>query len=511
LSGLPEQQAIPEATSGVVRKRRTATGFGATLIEGLLIVLLLLGVSYFSYVSYGSENWRASERFAVAQFYFVPIILASAWFGDWGAMLTAAAASLLSVLVPRYAVVVQGMSFSILPPVTVSVMRTGFFFLIGLVTASLSTHLANRARQFETLYEVAAAVASTLRPEEVLAGISRSAAMLLGAAGASLHFLSEDSRELVLQTYYGVEPGCCGGDRLSVEESPLDSRALQEGQVLARANPRRGEAHLPSWAEAYGVKAVLVTPLRSKDTTMGLFRVYSGDEGLFTEDVRELVDTFARQAAVAIENARLYDNIRAGYFQTVRALTLAIEAKDPPTLGHSERVTANLAKTARLLGYSGDELELLTFGGILHDIGKIGTGDSRPGASSEEERIVTEMHPLIGRSILQPVAFLRPVLPMIVYHHERLDGSGYPEGLKGEEIPIGARILAVADVYDILTSEMTNSGLQLTHEEAISYLRDKAGTLFDAKVVEAFVDSFAQPPEDLVARLLGALGSGSQG
>jgi len=290
----------------------------------------------------------------------------------------------------------------------------------------------------------------------------------------------------------------------------LDKEALEGKQILASARPKRGEVPMPSWAEAHGIQAMLITPLRSKETSIGLFRVYSEDRALFMPDVRELVGTFANQAAVAIENARLYDNIRAGYFQTVRALTLAIEAKDPPTLGHSERVTANLAKMGRLLGYSGDELELLSFGAILHDIGKIGMGDVREETSAEEQRIVMEMHPLIGRGILQPVTFLRPVLPMLVYHHERLDGSGYPEGLKGEEIPLSARMLAVADVYDILTSEMTNSGLSLSHEEAIGYLRDKAGTLFDPTAVEVLVDSFAQPPEELVTRLLGALGADRQ-
>ena len=483
-------------------RAQAAYRYGATLVQGLLVTLLLLGVGYFVYLSY---QYRANQA-AAMQFFYLPVILAASWFGDWGAMLSAAAAAFLSVSVPRYAAGVVASPALVLD----SVVRTGFFFLIGLVTAGLSTHLANRARQFQSLYEVASAVASTLRPEEVLQGISEAAARLLGARGASLHFLSEDGKRLTLETCYGVPSGCCGGDVVELSEVPLDKEALRGKQVLASVRPRRGQAHVPSWAEAHGMNAVLFTPLRSKDKPIGLFRVYSQDRGLFTPDVQELVGTFANQAAVAIENARLYDSIRAGYFQTVRALTLAIEAKDPPTLGHSERVTANLAKTARLLGYSGEELELLTFGAILHDIGKIGTGDTRADTSAEEQRIVMEMHPLIGRSILQPVAFLRPVLPMIVYHHERLDGSGYPEGLKGDEIPFAARMLAVADVYDILTSEMTNSGLSLAHEEAVAYLRDKAGKSFDAKVVEAFVDSFAQAPEEFVARLLGSLGGERQ-
>ena len=474
-------------------------GYGATLVQGLLLVLLLLAVSYFVYLAYLYKAYTA----AAMMFFYVPVILAAAWFGDWGGMLSAAAASCLAVIVPRYAA-------GIPPSPLDSVVRTGFLFLIGLVTASLSRNLANRAKQFESLYEVASAVAGTLRPEEVLEGISQAAARLLGARGASLHFLSEDGSRLTLETCYGVPCGCCGGEAISLEESPLDKEALQGKQIVASARPKRGEAPMPSWAEAHGIQAMLITPLRSKEKSIGLFRVYSQDRALFTPEVRELVGAFANQAAVAIENARLYDNIRSGYFQTVRALTLAIEAKDPPTLGHSERVTANLAKMGRLLGYSGDELELLSFGAILHDIGKIGTGDVREETSAEEQRIVMEMHPLIGRGILQPVTFLRSILPMLVYHHERLDGSGYPEGLKGEDIPFSARLLAVADVYDILSSEMTNSGLSLSHEEAIGYLRDKAGMLFDPKAVEVLVDSFAEPPEELVGRLLGALGADRQ-
>ena len=158
------------------------------------------------------------------------------------------------------------------------------------------------------------------------------------------------------------------------------------------------------------------------------------------------------RAAVAIENAELYEDIRRNYYETLRALTTAIEARDPTTYNHSERVTQLADRLAVHIGMGADEREILKFGCILHDIGKIGIEESAMEARDphDREQVFYRMHPLIGRSILQPIGFLADALPTVVSHHENWDGTGFPEHLAGESIPFHARICAIVDSYERL-------------------------------------------------------------
>ena len=200
--------------------------------------------------------------------------------------------------------------------------------------------------------------------------------------------------------------------------------------------------------------------------------------------------TFAHQASVAIENAELYEDIRRNYYETVRTLTRAIEAKDIETYSHSERVTDLVEKIAREVGIPDEQCELLQFGSILHDVGKIGleatdaAANEQPGESAQ---VFYRMHPLIGQSILAPVTFLQSVLSVVTHHHERWDGSGFPEGLEGDAIPYEARIVSIADAYDRLIHPLdpaAESGV--SPREALHEIVAGAGTKFDPELVAAF-------------------------
>jgi len=172
---------------------------------------------------------------------------------------------------------------------------------------------------------------------------------------------------------------------------------------------------------------------------------------------------------------------------TVRALASAIDARDPYTLGHSVRVGQLAVMLGRHLGLDEKTLAQLEIGGYLHDIGKIGIRDAdllKPDQLTTEERRAINEHPRIGLAILEPVDLAGEALDFVQSHHERLDGSGYPQGLKGEQLSIIARIAAVADMYDALTSSRPYRG-PATSEEALSMLRSQAGWLIDARVVEA--------------------------
>ncbi len=177
------------------------------------------------------------------------------------------------------------------------------------------------------------------------------------------------------------------------------------------------------------------------------------------------------------------------YLATIKSLALAIDAKDQYTHQHILRVQRYAVATAEQMGLDGDELEGLRTGALLHDIGKLGVPEYvllKPGRLTEEEFAKIKKHPEIGAAILDPVEFPWPVLPVVKSHHEKWDGTGYPEGLKGTDIPRTARVLAVADVYDALTSNRSYRNAW-THERALEVIRQDRGTHFDPEVVDAFL------------------------
>ena len=192
----------------------------------------------------------------------------------------------------------------------------------------------------------------------------------------------------------------------------------------------------------------------------------------------------SRQQAKQLEAA--YAELEITYDRTLTALTSALDARDQETEGHSTRVSRLTYLLGEEIGLNGHQLKALERGALLHDIGKIGISDGvlhKPGKLTDEEWKIMRIHPAIGARIVEGIPFLQDTLPIIRYHHERWDGSGYPVGLKGHEIPIQARIFAVADVFDALTSRRTYRN-KSSAEEAVQYIKEQAGILFDPLIVE---------------------------
>jgi putative nucleotidyltransferase with HDIG domain len=178
-------------------------------------------------------------------------------------------------------------------------------------------------------------------------------------------------------------------------------------------------------------------------------------------------------------------------------LSRAIEARDPYTRGHSARVTTIAEAIARRLGWDDERLELLHLGGRLHDVGKLGVSEevlAKRGRLDEEELAQIREHPKLGARILLRVATLRGALPYVLYHHERWDGGGYPTGRAGEEIPLEARVLAVADAFDAMTSDRPYRPA-LDRDEALAEVARCSGTQFDPEIVRVFLELFAEPVE----------------
>lgn len=238
-----------------------------------------------------------------------------------------------------------------------------------------------------------------------------------------------------------------------------------------------------------GMRSILMLPLVSKGKTIGLLDIGSKYAACFLPTHLSTAEDIAAQIAVALENAGLYEDLQMLFLNSITSLASVIDAKSPWTKGHSERVTKFAIEIAREMGMGDDLLDAVELGGTLHDIGKIGTYDKildKPGKLLSEEMDEVRQHPAKGASILGPIKQLEKIVPLIKHHHERVDGNGYPDGLKGDEIPLLARVLCVADAFDSMISDRPYRKAP-GKEYAISELERCSGTQFDPKVVEAFL------------------------
>jgi HD-GYP domain-containing protein (c-di-GMP phosphodiesterase class II) len=237
--------------------------------------------------------------------------------------------------------------------------------------------------------------------------------------------------------------------------------------------------------------AEIFLPLSSKGELIGILAL--GKKLSFqpyTQDEQLIFSTLANQTAVAVENARLYDELKGAFVQTVITLANAIDIRDTYTKAHSQQIANWAAITARSLGCSPDEINEIYLGGLLHDIGKIGIPDAilqKPSTLDEDEWKIVRTHPTLGAELISPITKLAGVSPIIKNSHERYDGSGYPQGLKGQDIPLGARIISVVDSYSAMLDKRPYKE-PYDSKKIISELKRNSGKMYDPSVVEAFLN-----------------------
>ncbi len=238
-----------------------------------------------------------------------------------------------------------------------------------------------------------------------------------------------------------------------------------------------------------GIKSVLMVPLVTRERMVGFLDIGSSQPGKLTPADLSTAENIASQVSVALENARLFEDFQQLLISTITSLASAIDAKSPWTKGHSERVTKYALEIGKEMGLTEHELERLRLSGLLHDVGKIGTYDmllDKPSKLTEEESELVKKHPGKGAEILGHVIQFADIIPGVLHHHERYDGKGYPDGVTGEEIPLQARILCVADAFDSMTADRPYRPSP-GKEYAISEFKRYEGTQFDPRVVEAFL------------------------
>ena len=259
-------------------------------------------------------------------------------------------------------------------------------------------------------------------------------------------------------------------------------------------DPRWGSVVDPAHQEGY--VAYWAVPMLTKGQLQGVIELYATK--VFVPDAEwfEFLETFADQGAIAVESALLFRSLersnielQLAYDKTIEGWAYALDLKDEETAGHSQRVTQMTVRLARRLGVDGKDLVHIQRGALLHDIGKMGVPDSvllKRGPLDPEERALIEQHTVYAFELLSPIDFLRPAIDIPYCHHERWDGGGYPRGLKGEQIPLAARIFAIVDVFDALTSERPYRGAW-TRERTLDHILEGAGSHFDPALVEAFM------------------------
>jgi HD-GYP domain-containing protein (c-di-GMP phosphodiesterase class II) len=251
--------------------------------------------------------------------------------------------------------------------------------------------------------------------------------------------------------------------------------------------------------------AALCVPLLRKGKVIGVLNIGKKSPlASFSQGDIELVSVLCRQAAILIDNVRLFSEVTAkmtqlerAHFDTIKALAGALESKDFYTRHHSDRTVAHADLIGRQMGLSDTERLHTRYAAILHDIGKIGIPErilNKPAKLTDEEYTIMKQHPCIGATIISHIDFLKPVVPLILHDHERWDGRGYPEGLQGDAIPLGSRIIAVVDAYDAMAVDRVYRKAP-GHAYAMQELRRCAGTQFDPAVVDAFLDVLGSSPQ----------------
>ncbi|MBI5469113.1 MAG: HD domain-containing protein, partial [Deltaproteobacteria bacterium] len=237
---------------------------------------------------------------------------------------------------------------------------------------------------------------------------------------------------------------------------------------------------------------MVCVPVKIKGNVIGVLQAINSVGGPFEPEDLKLFQLFSNQVAIALDNARLYEEIKETFYATSEALAEAIEKRDPYTEGHTKRVLEYSLAIAGEMRLPQSTVEILKLSAVLHDIGKIGIEDSilRKNAPLDpSEAAAMKTHPLVGAEILSHVPQLKDVVPGMLYHHERVDGEGYPKGLKQDRIPLIARIISVADTYDAMTTTRPYRG-GLTPKMAMKELKKHSGRQFDARVVNAFIRAY---------------------
>jgi len=344
--------------------------------------------------------------------------------------------------------------------------------------------LRHSFEELTTLYRLVDIITEAKTLERVLNSLLDLASELISCEGAILFLADEKTQELDVALKRNISKKIDNKINLQNKKKVIEW-ALKKGRTIALPD-------IEEDADENDKVTFVLVPLIAHDKPVGLLDIITDTpEGDITSRDLSLLTILAKQAALAIENVKLYESMKKDQISIIRALASTVDLKDHYTLGHSQKVSEYSVIIAEDMGLSERDIETIKYAALLHDIGKIALPDDiikKPSRLTDQEFEIVQKHPNIGAKIIKEIEALAPMVPIVLHHHERCDGKGYPDGIKGDDIPLGARIVHVADAYDTMVSARAYRDM-LPPELAISELRKNAGTQFDPKVVDVFITS----------------------
>ncbi len=381
------------------------------------------------------------------------------------------------------------------PPSVLQDLKSVAQSLINL-DQKVGSHFQVGQHQLQALMGVGHMINSSLGLKRVLEEVMDSLIALMRAERGFL-MLRDPDGGFSVRMARGIDRVKLDGEAFAVSRTIVRG-VVESGVPVLTTNAYRDPRFEKQLSVAiHQLRSILCAPLKIKNRLIGVIYVDNrAHTGIFQPGDLGLISAFADQAAVAIDNARLFEDLRASnaelqiaYQATLEGWVRALDLRDKETEGHTQRVMRLTRRLAQAMGVSDQALVHITNGALLHDIGKMAIPDGillKPGGLTPEERALVERHPVLAYEMLSPIQFLIPALDIPYCHHERWDGSGYPRGLKGEAIPFAARVFCVVDVWDALVSDRPyRQGLEAG--EVRQYIRAQAGSHVDPRVVEALL------------------------
>lgn len=366
---------------------------------------------------------------------------------------------------------------------------------MGFESIRLNKHFieieGNLMHKIETLHlinEIGKEMLSSLKTKDIVGSVVQLIRRVIPCDGAMIAFVDENELEIVTGWGTAIDTET----RISCDDTPF-YKVLQIGKPQYQSDITEDFTHYPfmaQWASEKNVFSYICLPLSFQDKPFGVMVLSSVRAAWFTRDHVQTTEKIATQVSVALQDAKLMEDFEDIFIGTVTTLISAMDSKSKWTEGHTLRVADSVMKFGAAVGLKKDALQRLRIAALLHDVGKINTYEDivdKQGKLSDEELRLIKMHPIQSAEILLPLNPLKEIIPIIRHHHERYDGTGYPDGLKGDEINLEARILCIADAYEAMRADRPyRAGLAV--QEAVQELKNASGTQFDPSLVSIFVN-----------------------
>lgn len=359
---------------------------------------------------------------------------------------------------------------------------------IAIENFKLYDHAKSAAAKYSALYRAGTSLESTVKKDEIANHFLKHAMEMSQAEAGAILLIDQETQALEISAQENIS-----SELLTAIGKKVDNGIA--GWVARTGNPividkRIGERRFNNIIDKVDFRSAMFVPLGYNEEVFGVIGLISLTGRHYDDGDLQPLTTLSSQASATMHNLQLFGQLKNLYYETIKAFVQAIEAKDSYTRGHSENVAEYAIAIAIKMNLPSDQIEMLRTAALLHDIGKIGIKEevlNKPGRLTPEEYDHIKEHPIISSQIINHIPMLEEAGVIIRHHHERYDGNGYPDGIKGEVIPLGSRILAVADTFDAMTSNRTYRNATPV-ETAKGELLRNAGTQFDPQIVNAFVE-----------------------